>query len=194
MSRQKNRTISMIRCYSELRRLETFEERYDYLALKGDVGRSTFGFDRYLNQRFYKSAQWRRVRSVIITRDLSCDLGVAGFEIHKELYIHHMNPMVISDIVNGESSVLDPDFLITTTHQTHNAIHYGDKNLLAKPFVERKPGDTKLWLPQGDVNDRPYERARTRRFGMDTDQRAGLGHFRLLAESDQGQDWGCPAV
>lgn len=135
----------MIRTYLELRRLETFEERYKYLALRGDVGRSTFGFDRYINQQFYTSAQWRQLRNHVISRDSGCDLGVEGYEIHSRLYIHHMNPITADDIKHDNPSILNPDFLITTTHQTHNAIHYGDEKLLPRPLVERRRGDTKLW-------------------------------------------------
>jgi hypothetical protein len=134
-----------IRSYSELRRLETFKERYDYLALRGVVGDSTFGFDRYINQQFYKSKQWEHVRHQVIARDLGCDLGVEGYEIHSRLMIHHMNPMTKLDITEGGSNILDPEFLITTTHRTHNAIHYGDERLLPRQLVERSPGDTKLW-------------------------------------------------
>ena len=134
-----------IRSYSELMQLDTFEERYEYLSLKGEVGRSTFGFDRYMNQQFYKSRQWRDVRLEVIARDLGCDLAVDGYEIHERLVIHHMNPMVPADIIGGESDILDPRFLITTRHSTHNAIHYGDARLLPRQVVERRPGDTKLW-------------------------------------------------
>lgn len=135
----------MIRRYSELRRLESFEDRYNYLSLKGVVGERTFGHERHINQKFYTSRQWRQVRSHVIARDLGCDLGVEGYEIHDKLLIHHMNPMDVNDIAHGDESILDPEFLITTTHRTHNAIHYGDAGLLARPFVERRPGDTKLW-------------------------------------------------
>lgn len=135
----------MIRKYKELRMLETFEERYRYLALRGRVGESTFGFDRYINQMFYRSSEWRNLRYQIIARDDGCDLGVMGYEIHSRLYIHHMNPMDAGDIIEGDSSILDPQFLITTTHRTHNAIHYGDERLLPRPLVPRRPGDTKLW-------------------------------------------------
>ena len=134
-----------IRTYSELSRLQTFEERYKYLALKGIVGNSTFGFDRYINQQFYRSAQWRQLRHHIIVRDNSCDLGVEGYDIHSRLVIHHMNPMTVADISSGDESILDPEFLITTMHWTHNAIHYGDESLLIKPLTSRQPGDTKLW-------------------------------------------------
>ena len=135
----------MIRTYSELRRLADFEERYKYLALRGSVGRSTFGFDRYINQQFYTSTQWRQIRHHVIARDLGCDLGVEGYEIHDRIYIHHMNPMTVDDIAHGEDSILNPEFLISTTHRTHNAIHYGDERLLPRPLTERRSGDTKLW-------------------------------------------------
>jgi hypothetical protein len=133
------------RRYNELRRIDSFEERYKYLALRGEVGRSTFGFDRYINQQFYASRQWRHVRHQIIARDNGCDLGIEGYEIHDRVYIHHMNPMTVDDIIHGDESILDPEFLISVTHQTHNAIHYGDEKLLPRPLVERRPGDTKLW-------------------------------------------------
>lgn len=135
----------MIKTYSELRRIESFEDRFRYLALRGEVGRSTFGFDRYINQKFYTSSEWRHIRNQIIVRDNGCDLGVAGYEIHDRIYIHHLKPMTIVDIRYADESMLDPNNLISTTHQTHNAIHYGDERLLPRPFVERKPGDTKAW-------------------------------------------------
>lgn len=134
-----------IRSYSELRRLRTFEERFRYLSLRGNVGESTFGFDRYINQQFYTSRQWRQVRNHVISRDFGCDLGIEGYEIHTKLVIHHMNPMTVEDITHGDEDILDPEFLITTTHRTHNAIHYGDERQLLRPLVERRPGDTKLW-------------------------------------------------
>lgn len=137
--------MTTIRTYSELCRISDFEQRYNYLALRGFVGDKTFGFDRYMNQRFYTSRQWRNVRDQVIVRDLGCDLGVAGYEIHDRIYIHHLNPMTAEDLKDGADSVLDPQYLIATTHKTHNAIHYGDASLLAKPFVERRRGDTKLW-------------------------------------------------
>lgn len=135
----------MIRSYSELRRFETFEDRYKYLQLKGSVGRSTFGFERHLNQQFYTSTQWRQVRNAVIARDLGLDLGAQGYEIYDKIIIHHMNPITADDIENGNDDILNPNFLICTTHKTHNAIHYGDESLLVKPLVERRPGDTKLW-------------------------------------------------
>jgi hypothetical protein len=135
----------MIRSYDELSELTTFEERYRYLSLRGVVGASTFGFDRWVNQQFYQSSEWRRIRDYVITRDEGCDLGILGHEIHDRLYIHHMNPMSLQDITEGDPRILDLNNLITCTHQTHNAIHYGDESKLAKPLVERRPGDTKLW-------------------------------------------------
>lgn len=134
-----------IRTYSELERFDTFEERFHYLALRGDVGRSTFGFDRYINQQFYTSRQWRQLRHHIIARDEGCDLGVAGYEIHGQLLIHHINPLQVDDIVHSDPSILDPEFLITTTQRTHNALHFGDERQLPRPLVPRRRGDTKLW-------------------------------------------------
>ena len=134
-----------IRSYGELRRINSDEERFEYLALKCQVGLATFGFERYLNQRCYTSAQWKHVRNIVIARDLACDLGMQDYEIHDRVIIHHMNPMSVDEVTHGNESILDPEFLICVAHNTHNAIHYGDKNLLVKPPVERKPGDTKLW-------------------------------------------------
>jgi hypothetical protein len=139
------RLMTMIRRYSDLRRLETLEDRYDYLALKGIVGRRSFGFDRWINQRFYRSPEWISARDHVILRDNGCDLGIPGYEIHQGLLIHHMNPLSLEDIKRGADWIVDPEFLITTSLQTHNAIHYGDKNLLPRGPIERKPGDTKLW-------------------------------------------------
>jgi hypothetical protein len=135
----------MIRTYSDLIRLNTFEERYEYLKLKGSVGKSTFGFDRYINQQFYRSTQWKSIRNFVIARDQGLDLAFEGYEIYDRIIIHHMNPMSVEDIEHGDDDILNPEFLICTTHKTHNAIHYGDKNLLALPFVERTINDTKLW-------------------------------------------------
>lgn len=135
----------MIRRYSELRRLLTFEERFEYLKLGAMVGATTFGFDRYLNQEFYRSTEWKRARRDVIARDLGCDLGDPERPIFDSVYVHHMNPMTVDDIAHSETHILDPEFLICVTHDTHNAIHYGDANLLRKPYVPRTPGDTKLW-------------------------------------------------
>jgi hypothetical protein len=131
--------------YSDLSRLDTFEDRFDYLKLNGQVGRSTFGFDRYINQQFYSSFEWKNVRDFVIVRDNGCDLGVSGYEIHGHILVHHMNPMIIEDIIHHEDSILNPEYLITTTKNTHNAIHYGDKSLLPKVVLSRLPNDTKLW-------------------------------------------------
>lgn len=135
----------MIKTYSDLRRLETFEEKFAYLKLGGAVGAATFGFDRYLNQEFYKSVLWKRARTYVIARDYGCDLGVTGYEIHDCVYVHHMNPMSPEDIKHSNIDILDPEFLISVQHNTHNAIHYGDERLLPKKHVDRRPGDTKLW-------------------------------------------------
>lgn len=134
-----------IRTYSELQNLRTVQERFRYLSLRGTVAQATFGSDRHVNQKFYTSHEWRQIRHEVIARDLGCDLGIEGYEIHQGLYIHHMNPMTLQDILNGDPAVLNPEFLITVTHQTHNAIHYGNEEQLPQVFVERRPGDTKLW-------------------------------------------------
>lgn len=135
----------MIRTYSELISRNSFEDRFEYLRLHGEVGASTFGFDRHLNQVFYTSREWHDVRNHVIVRDNGCDLGVEGYEIHINLLIHHINPMTPDDLIHHEAWVLDPEYLITTTHTTHNAIHYSNESLLPKVVPERKPGDTKLW-------------------------------------------------
>lgn len=134
-----------LRNYRELSRLKTFEERFRYLSLRGSVGDATFGYDRFMNQKFYTSTEWRQLRSLVISRDLGLDLGVENHEIHDRIIIHHMNPMVVDDIKHGNDDILNPDYLITTCHNTHNAIHYGDERLLSKEFVPRQAGDTKLW-------------------------------------------------
>ena len=136
----------MIRTYSELSRLATFEERYRYLRLNGSVGEETFGFDRYLNQIFYRrSPEWKAVRDFVIVRDNGCDLGVEGYEIHGKIVVHHMNPIRKEDIDRNSEFLLDPEFLIATTHNTHNAIHYGDEGLLIKAPIERSKNDTCPW-------------------------------------------------
>jgi hypothetical protein len=133
------------RTYSGLRRIESFEDRFEYLKLGGSVGYATFGFDRHVNQSFYKSSEWRHIRDYVIVRDQGCDLGVLGYEIHSSILVHHMNPVGLDDIVHNEEWILTPEYLITTTQTTHNAIHYGDKSLLTVPMKERVPGDTRLW-------------------------------------------------
>ena len=134
-----------IRSYTELRRLYTIEERYDYLRLRGAVGAPTFAHERWMNQRFYRSVEWRRVRNEVIARDEGCDLGVEGFEIYDRPYIHHMNPMMSDDLKHGNLDILNPEYLITVSMRTHNAIHYGDESLLPQVPIVRRQGDTKLW-------------------------------------------------
>ena len=133
------------RSYSELIELKTFEERFEYLSIRSKVGCETFGFNRWINQRFYMSREWRSLRQKAIIRDNGCDLGVDGYEIHSRLIVHHMNPITQQDIEYGTRMALDLENLICTTHDTHNAIHFGDASLLTKPYVPRSPGDTKLW-------------------------------------------------
>lgn len=135
----------MIRSYTELRRIKTFEERYQYLRLRGVVGEATFGYDRYLNQILYTSGEWKRTRDIVIIRDDGCDLGVDGFEIYGSITVHHMNPITPQDIELGREHVYDPEFLICTTDLTHKAIHYGDESLLPKMPVERRRNDTCPW-------------------------------------------------
>ena len=135
----------MIKTYSELSKLQTFEERYAYLKLSGTVGKDTFGYDRYLNQIFYRSQEWKSIRDKVIIRDEGCDLGVDGYEIHGRIYIHHMNPIMLKDIENKTEFLLNPEYLIKTTHSTHNAIHYGDESLLPLIPKERTANDTCPW-------------------------------------------------
>ena len=137
--------MKIIRSYSELRRITTFEERYKYLQLGGIVGKDTFGFDRYLNQIFYRSQKWRSIRDQIIIRDNGCDLGVEGYDIYGIILIHHMNPITLDDIERESEFLLNPEYLICTTHNTHNAIHYGDENLLITAPIERTKNDTCPW-------------------------------------------------
>lgn len=135
----------IIRTYSELITLPTFEDRYRYLQLNGEVGKDTFGFDRYINQQFYKSKEWQRIRDEVIIRDNACDLGMEGYEIHGRIYVHHMNPIMVRDIQSNSDYLMNPEFLICTTHRTHNAIHYGNENLLARAPIERTKNDTCPW-------------------------------------------------
>lgn len=134
-----------IKTYTELSRLPTFEERYRYLRLRGAVGQDTFGFDRYLNQIFYRSRRWKAVRDHVIVRDNGCDLGVEGYVIHGRIIIHHMNPITLKDIETESEFLMDPEFLITTVHNTHNAIHYGDESMLITAPIERSRNDTCPW-------------------------------------------------
>lgn len=142
---KSTKTDSTIRTYSELITLPTFEERYEYLKLNGQVGDSTFGFDRYLNQIFYRSQRWKAIRDQVIIRDNGCDLAMEGYDIHERILIHHMNPITIEDIERETAFLLNPEYLICVTHNTHNAIHYGSKELLVTAPIERRPNDTCPW-------------------------------------------------
>lgn len=134
-----------MRTHSELIRLSTFEERFRYLRLGDSVGEETFGFDRYLNQRFYSSAEWKRIRRDVIIRDNGCDLGIADRAIGGRILIHHMNPVTRKDIIWASEILMDPEYLICVSHETHNAIHYGDESLLMAVPPERKPNDACPW-------------------------------------------------
>lgn len=142
----KGAEARMIRTYRFLQKLKTFEERYQYLRLKGTIGEITFGYDRYFNQILYKSQQWRSTRDIVIIRDNACDLGMEDYEIRGRIIIHHMNPITLEDIELGRPEVFDPKYLICTTIDTHNAIHFGDESLLPKMPIERKRNDTCPWL------------------------------------------------
>ena len=135
----------MIRTYSELITLPTFEERYRYLKIGGTVGEETFGFDRYLNQSFYKTKEWLRIRDHVIVRDQGCDLAMIDREIRGKILVHHMNPITKEDIVRRTKYLLDPEYLICTVKNTHDAIHYGDESLLIKAPIERQKNDTCPW-------------------------------------------------
>lgn len=135
----------MLRSYSELSRLRTFDERFRYLLLAGSVGVETFGFDRYVNQRFYRSEEWKHVRNIVIARDNGCDLGIEGRDINGRVYVHHMNPMNLEQINDHMDLILDPEYLVCVTFATHNAIHYGDESYITLAPVERQPNDTCPW-------------------------------------------------
>lgn len=134
-----------MKTYSDLILLPTFKERFEYLKLSGSVGKDTFGFDRYLNQQFYRTSEWKKVRDAVIIRDNGCDLGVEGYEIHDRIIIHHMNPITANDIIKHSDWIVDPNQLICTSFRTHNAIHYGDISLIDKQPTIRKPNDTCPW-------------------------------------------------
>lgn len=135
-----------MKTYSELISLQSFEDRFNYLRLNGQVGRETFGFDRIYNQKFYRSREWKDIRNYVITRDLGCDLGIPDREIQGRIMVHHMNPISLEDIQHSSDYLLNPEYLITVSPQTHDAIHYSDESILLPSLVvERKPGDTKLW-------------------------------------------------
>lgn len=135
----------IIRRYSELKRLPTFKDRYNYLRLAGIVGDSTFGYERYLNQLLYTSDKWRRLRNEIIIRDNGCDLGVEGYDLHNKIIVHHMNPLTIEQVEQVSDEIFNPEFLICVSQRTHNAIHYGDESLLTQLPLDRKPNDTCPW-------------------------------------------------
>lgn len=135
----------LIRCYKELIRLKTFEERFEYLRLGGIVGEATFGFDRWLNQQLYSSSEWNKVRNKIIIRDNGCDLGIEGYNLRDRIIVHHMNPLAIEDVTSVSPDIFNEEYLICCSQRTHNAIHYGDASLLPKAPVERRPGDTCPW-------------------------------------------------
>ena len=139
------KTMTTIRTYSELIQLPTFEERFDYLRLNGVVGKDTFGFDRYLNQQFYRSSEWKRIRDQVILRDNGCDLGVEGYEIRGRILIHHINPISVEDIHTMSDLLMNPEYLICVSHRTHNAIHYGDESLIITAPIERTQNDTCPW-------------------------------------------------
>ena len=136
---------TIIRTFSELITLPTFMERYKYLRIGGTVGADTFGFDRYLNQAFYKSEEWKSIRRHVIIRDCGCDLGIEGREIHERILIHHINPISEEDILDRSDLLLNPEYLISTSHRTHNAIHYGDDSILIDMPLERRKNDTCPW-------------------------------------------------
>lgn len=138
-------TRKIIRTYSELITMPTFEERFRYLKLGGKVGEDTFGFDRYLNQVFYRSAKWKEIRDYVIIRDNGCDLGMEGHEIHQRILVHHMNPITKEDILRESEFLLDPEYMICTIKNTHDAIHYGDESLLITAPIERRKNDTCPW-------------------------------------------------
>lgn len=139
-----------IRTYTEMSKLPTFRERFEYLKLSGVVGRDTFGYDRYLNQQFYRSAEWRRIRDLVIVRDNACDLGIDGHEIVTRIYIHHMNPITKDDILQHSADIVDPEYLVCVTQDTHNAIHYGFGPHDGGLPIERKPNDTCPWRLHND--------------------------------------------
>lgn len=136
---------TMIRTYRECMRLPTFQERYRYLQIGGRVGKETFGFDRYLNQMLYRTPEWKRFRRDMIVRDNGCDLGCEGYEIYGNVLVHHINPITVEDVINRNPCIFDPNNVICTSLNTHNAIHYGDETLLITEPVVRKPNDTCPW-------------------------------------------------
>jgi len=139
--------MSKVRTYSEMSQYSSFESRFNYLKIGGHVGHSTFGHQRHLNQVFYLSREWKDVRNEVILRDMGRDLGILGREIHRGILVHHMNPVSPEEILHRDPSILDPEFLVTVSDRTHNAIHYGDISLLDRGYKPRTPNDTILWEP-----------------------------------------------
>lgn len=137
--------MSKLLTYSNLIKFDEFEDRFKYLKLDGRVGVETFGFDRHINQLFYKSPEWLSARNKVVARDLGCDLGLIGYEIPGKVLVHHMNPLSIEDLVNRQPEIFDPEYLVCVSVQTHNAIHFGDESILMQEPVIRRPGDTTLW-------------------------------------------------
>lgn len=138
--------MKKLRSYSELIRYLTFEEKFKYLKLGGEVGKDTFGFDRWMNQILYRDDVWRRAREEVIIRDNGCDLSDPDHPIFSKILVHHMNPITKEDILNHNPDVYNPEYLITTCQDTHNAIHYGDERYLRKfQLIERQPNDTIPW-------------------------------------------------
>lgn len=135
----------MLKTYSELIQYPTFEDRFNYLKLNGAVGEDTFGFDRWLNQRFYKSDEWKSIRDFVIIRDGGCDLAMDGYEIQNRLIVHHMNPIGQNDLIHSTDILIDPEYLVCVSHNTHNAIHYGDISMLVTAPIERRQNDTCPW-------------------------------------------------
>ena len=146
MKKVMKKMSTLIRCYSELILLPTFDERYDYLKLDGSIGKETFGVNRWLNQVFYHTDEWKRIRRDVINRDFGRDLGVLGYDIFGYIYVHHMNPITKNDIDSRSRYLLDPEFMICCRKRTHDMIHYGnEKDTVYQPVIERTPGDTCLW-------------------------------------------------
>lgn len=144
----------MKRTYSELMKLKSFEERFHYVELKGSVGKATFGYDRWMNQHFYTSPEWRRFKRQILIRDEGCDLGCDDHPIYGSVIVHHLNPITKEQIINHDPAILDPENVISVSSLTHNALHYGDIDLLPSKFVERRPYDTCPWREQeGEIQN-----------------------------------------
>ena len=135
----------MIRTYPEMMSFDSFYDRFNYLNLSGQVGKDTFGYDRYLNQAFYKSAEWQRLRNEIILRDEGCDLAHPDYQIVGRVYIHHLNPVTKKDVLDRSDLLLNPEYLVCVSYDTHQAIHYGDENLLQPDLIIRRPDDTCPW-------------------------------------------------